>query len=277
METNVFFILFFCFVLLRFYLNNLNKIVKVIVSTCVIFGLCFAFINVDAIIYALLLSLSFGFVEMVLIKPVKGTAINQHRIAKKNIIFEFAINFSVVVVLYLVSIYGDNTPWPSEFIEDIFGPYGIAVNYNEVFRFLSIILFAIKPCNQIIQAITSWYKVSFKKELEVVNEIEISKDENNELSIVLNEEVKEKSDNKIGRLIGAIERLLIVVLLLNGLFTLIAVVLTAKTITRYNKISNDKEFAEVYLLGTLLSLLLVVCTYYILYVVDFSFVETWWV
>ena len=36
-------------------------------------------------------------------------------------------------------------------------------------------------------------------------------------------------------------------------YSSVGLVLTAKSIARYNKISEDKEFAEYYLLGTLLS------------------------
>lgn len=35
-------------------------------------------------------------------------------------------------------------------------------------------------------------------------------------------------------------------------------VLTAKSIARYNKIANEKDFAEYYLLGTLISLGIVI-------------------
>ena len=67
---------------------------------------------------------------------------------------------------------------------------------------------------------------------------------------------KEKnSDNtkKVGRMIGTIERIIMLFFLLIRQYSSVGLVLTAKSIARYNKISEDKEFAEYYLLGTLLS------------------------
>ena len=66
------------------------------------------------------------------------------------------------------------------------------------------------------------------------------------------------SGNSAGAFIGTLERLLIVVFLSVGQYAAIGLVLTAKSIARYQKIVEDKEFAEYYLLGTLLSVFLVI-------------------
>ena len=58
---------------------------------------------------------------------------------------------------------------------------------------------------------------------------------------------------RTGRMIGSIERIIMLFFILIGQFSSVGLVLTAKSIARYNKISEDKEFAEYYLLGTLLS------------------------
>lgn len=64
--------------------------------------------------------------------------------------------------------------------------------------------------------------------------------------------------NNAGRFIGTVERSVMLILLAAGQYSAIGLVLTAKSIARYDKISKDSDFAEYYLLGTLLSLLFVI-------------------
>lgn len=56
-----------------------------------------------------------------------------------------------------------------------------------------------------------------------------------------------------GRLIGTLERIIMVILISINQYSAVGLVLTAKSIARYDKISKEQEFAEYYLLGTLLS------------------------
>ncbi len=64
--------------------------------------------------------------------------------------------------------------------------------------------------------------------------------------------------NKAGRLIGTIERVIMLIFLSINQYSAIGLVLTAKSIARYDKISKEKDFAEYYLLGTLLSTVIVI-------------------
>jgi len=59
----------------------------------------------------------------------------------------------------------------------------------------------------------------------------------------------------VGRRIGTIERWLIVLLIATKNVASIGLVITAKSIVRYPQLS-DKDFAEYYLFGTLLSVVL---------------------
>ncbi len=68
-----------------------------------------------------------------------------------------------------------------------------------------------------------------------------------------------------GRLIGILERLIIFSLLYQGQYGAIGFVLTAKSVARYNKIAESPSFAESYLLGTLLSSLLTIATFYLIF------------
>jgi hypothetical protein len=62
-------------------------------------------------------------------------------------------------------------------------------------------------------------------------------------------------DLRVGRLVGVLERLLIFGLALGGHYGAIGFVLTAKSIVRFKELEN-RQFAEYYLVGTLLSSLI---------------------
>lgn len=68
----------------------------------------------------------------------------------------------------------------------------------------------------------------------------------------------EEELNKAGRFIGTIERVIMLIFLSIEQYSAIGLVLTAKSIARYDKISKEKDFAEYYLLGTLLSTVIVI-------------------
>ncbi|WP_343250273.1 hypothetical protein [Diplocloster hominis] len=65
-------------------------------------------------------------------------------------------------------------------------------------------------------------------------------------------------------MIGTIERLIMLIFLSLGQYAAIGLVLTAKSIARYDKIVKEPEFAEYYLLGTLLSTVSVIILSFIL-------------
>ncbi|MBI9014634.1 MAG: DUF3307 domain-containing protein [Clostridiales bacterium] len=75
----------------------------------------------------------------------------------------------------------------------------------------------------------------------------------------------DEEEYQAGKLIGSIERLLASVLLLVNQYIAIGLIFTAKSITRYDKISEDQKFAEYYLLGTLFSMLSTIVIYLTLF------------
>ncbi|UUX34439.1 DUF3307 domain-containing protein [Fundicoccus culcitae] len=75
----------------------------------------------------------------------------------------------------------------------------------------------------------------------------------------------EEGHPNAGALIGILERLMILLFLSQGQFAAIGFILTAKSIARYNKIVEDPYFSEYFLLGTLLSSILVVGSYYLFF------------
>jgi hypothetical protein len=109
-----------------------------------------------------------------------------------------------------------------------------------------------KPANIIIREMN-------KKEAEKEENEEVKADEIKDIEV---NDDKAKSDNvKAGRLIGILERMLIVILLIVGQYTAIGLVFAAKSLTRFDKISKDSKFAEYYLIGTLLSILIAIVAF----------------
>ena len=68
-----------------------------------------------------------------------------------------------------------------------------------------------------------------------------------------------------GAMIGRLERLIMGLSLILGQYASIGLVFTAKSIARYNKISESQSFAEYYLIGSLFSLISVLVCYGLLY------------
>lgn len=64
---------------------------------------------------------------------------------------------------------------------------------------------------------------------------------------------KELEYKDAGKLIGILERLLIITMVVLNQYAAIGLIFTAKSITRYEKIIKEPAFAEYYLVGTLLS------------------------
>jgi len=67
-----------------------------------------------------------------------------------------------------------------------------------------------------------------------------------------------KEDYMAGRFIGTLERIVILIFITIGQYSAIGLVLTAKSIARYDEIAKNKITAEYYLLGTLLSTVFVI-------------------
>ncbi|MFA9377873.1 MAG: hypothetical protein ACERKZ_14125 [Lachnotalea sp.] len=77
-----------------------------------------------------------------------------------------------------------------------------------------------------------------------------------------NKDEDNRKANNAGRFIGTLERIIILIFLSIGQYSAIGLVLTAKSIARYDRISKEKDFAEYYLLGTLIStVIVIVCSF----------------
>ena len=111
------------------------------------------------------------------------------------------------------------------------------VNVSEVMlcKWVLGLLIIHKPANQLIQMLLPNFKPQAGEKVSQSN-----------------------GDRNIGRVIGTIERAIMLLLIYMNQYAAIGLVLTAKSIARYDKIAKEKDFAEYYLLGTLISLGIVV-------------------
>jgi hypothetical protein len=115
------------------------------------------------------------------------------------------------------------------------------ISGTDALRWVCLVFIICKPANITIKKILLKYRPSIK-------------DENDDNTI-----------KNVGALIGTLERIVIALLLSVNQYASIGLVLTAKSIARYDKISKDPAFAEYYLLGTLLSTLVVILVFLMLF------------
>ena len=73
-----------------------------------------------------------------------------------------------------------------------------------------------------------------------------------------------KDDRKAGRYIGTIERMIMLIFISINQYSAIGLVLTAKSIARYERITKEEHFAEYYLLGTLISTLIAIIVSFVI-------------
>ena len=155
------------------------------------------------------------------------------RVSKNYMLFIIGQSMHLISLLLLAYVF-DNwnfTIGHITILSNILGAYGFD---SELFiRWLLAILFIHKPVNLFINYFLEDYK---PKDSQFII----------------------KADNRAGRRIGTIERLIMLIFLSKNQYAAIGFVLTAKSIARYDKITKHEKFAEYYLLGTLLSTLCVI-------------------
>ncbi|WP_160688198.1 DUF3307 domain-containing protein [Clostridium sp. C2-6-12] len=111
----------------------------------------------------------------------------------------------------------------------------VQISKINMLYWITILLAIHKPANITISHLISAYK---------------PKKNTNELNFT--------EDYMAGRFIGTLERIVILIFIVIGQYSAIGLVLTAKSIARYDEIAKNKITAEYYLLGTLLSTVFVI-------------------
>ncbi|MGO3733098.1 MAG: DUF3307 domain-containing protein [Vagococcus sp.] len=115
-------------------------------------------------------------------------------------------------------------------------------------------LLIMKPTNVTFKIVFDKYQYSPASQLK------------NEPNYVIKEKELPTTVAGAGALIGDFERLIMGMLLFQQQFSAIGLILTAKSITRYNKISTDPAFSEYYLIGTLYSVLVTIGLYLLIFI-----------
>lgn len=124
---------------------------------------------------------------------------------------------------------------------------------------LEFLLTPIKPDSSYVDKKTESKKIvtidseGVSKEERIVEEIEINN-------------CHEEPQLKIGKYIGMIERIIIIILVVSKSLTGIAFLIAIKALTRFKQF-EDKSFAEYYLIGSLLSLLWGIVMGYLIYLI----------
>ena len=111
----------------------------------------------------------------------------------------------------------------------------VQISKINMLYWITILLAIHKPANLTISHLISAYKPKRN-----INELDFTE------------------DYMAGRFIGTLERIVILIFIVIGQYSAIGLVLTAKSIARYDEIAKNKITAEYYLLGTLLSTVFVI-------------------
>lgn len=222
--------------------ENKNKIVIKLVQHIIIYFIVsvvtiLPVFSVGIFKAVVILSMTHGAIDF-----VKYLILNPKKLHKKSMdsdrttyLLDQALHFTcIVVTAYILTVY-KITIVTSDLINQFFSV--IHIEKTQALSWIIMLLFIFKPSNISIKKILSGYKPYDKSEDE------------------------DGTDKKTGGFIGALERLIILFLLSINQFSAIGLVLTAKSVARYSKITEDKNFAEYYLLGTLLSTVLVIGIY----------------
>lgn len=207
--------------------NQVKKLLlhSFIYLICVFVCLIIFYSTDVALSASIVVGISHLFIDFVTIRTKKKLYLNQATLKFERYVYllDQAAHLAVIVAIALIYIYIGVYPSDLLFITPFDLTYGMVV--------VTCILLIGKPTNITIKNVITAYKPEEDNLTEYKN---------------------------AGGLIGILERLLMLVFLFMNQYAALGLVLTAKSIARYNKISEDKAFGEYFLLGTLLSVIMVV-------------------
>lgn len=202
-----------------------------------------AFLGVSILVFSkelfvsgMVLSVIHMVIEFIELKIIK------HKQKKKEIssiekrdlyVLEQLIHISCVLVVSCYLTY-ENYQITTYYIFKVFFDI-VQISKINMLYWITILLAIHKPANLTISHLISAYKP--KKNM---NELDFTE------------------DYMAGRFIGTLERIVILIFIVIGQYSAIGLVLTAKSIARYDEIAKNKITAEYYLLGTLLSTVFVI-------------------
>lgn len=159
--------------------------------------------------------------------------------------------FAVDQVLHMICLLTLGIIAPSAALK---APFSLIV--EDFWRWLLVFLLIIKPAN-----------ISFKELFYRFTVLPAPKEgePNNNGAEILSERKPEESIRGAGSIIGALERIFVVVFAAIGQYTAFGMLMTAKSLARFERLTKEAAFAEYYLIGTLYSVLFAFLAYLIVF------------
>lgn len=190
------------------------------------------------ILLAVILSVVHGLIDYIKFMYTRGRTATRQQALKLFVVDQF-FHILTILIIIAISSYWVTLPqiWFTidEYLIDEF-----STSFIEILQWTLSILIIIKPASIIVRLTLGYFEPK---------------------------EVKNSKPGLLqaGEFIGILERLTILILLGAGAYAAIGFVLTAKSIARYNKIAEEPEFAEYYLIGTLMSTFIVLIMFHIIF------------
>jgi hypothetical protein len=145
-----------------------------------------------------------------------------------------------------------------------------------LWAWLALLLLILRPVNVSVDILFSKYATAAKEESKRQNIVEDLKRRDagqiatSELSEHHSDNLKEPLEVEgAGAWVGALERIITVLFAFMGQFAAMGLLMAAKSMARYDKISKGPAFAEYYLIGTLFSILSAIVAYLFVFKIVF--------
>ncbi|WNY24681.1 DUF3307 domain-containing protein [Methanolapillus millepedarum] len=177
--------------------------------------------------------LSHASIDLIKLKWTKKTADAKNETLRNAYIIDQVLHLSIILAAAL---------WLSA--ETVSKTIDIMISSADLYLGFKIVLFSaiiLKPAN-----------VSFKK---IFLKYQPPKSDATENPTIIG----------AGATIGSLERLLMGFFMIINQFAAVGLIMTAKSIARYDRISKDPSFAEYYLIGTLYSILITLMAYLLIF------------
>lgn len=166
----------------------------------------------------------------------------------------------ILIIIIICYLFKEQISHPILQINNFFSYFNL--NTLLLLKWILIILSIYKPANITFIQLFSGYKPTNSN--DSIKKIILDLDKLNRYTPTNNSNFISNS-KKAGAIIGFLERIVIIILLSVNQYSSIGLILTAKSIARYDMISKDQEFAEYYLIGTLFSVLFSIVLYVLLF------------
>lgn len=170
-------------------------------------------------------------------------------VAKNIFIYDQIVHIAILIIF--ASIYANNNVIALSkvgvFLFAFYKQLNMSISPSELLRLVIVFLIICKPANILIKEINSKDKII----LDGPNYYKTNDQKQDK-------KTKEPEYVNAGKLIGILERILTVILVILNQYAAVGLIFAAKSLTRYDKITKEPSFAEYYLVGTLLSLLIAI-------------------